>query len=612
MSRTPDRWRRSARGRDHADDSDSESISTSSSLPSDDHPGRDARGRAHEFLLKDGEEGKAVYEAWDLIYEPGTQKISGGFKAALGIKIKKYEEVESRVYWRSQLASQSELAGMHSRAIEAFLAKHKRSWAARPFHGAEKTYEQDLDERCRKMPGDVKTLLTAILSDRDKATSTRYRTRTWTVVALREQLMDRFVKTECPDVRRHKFRRWKNPKLQEPLMYTVVIRGAETKVVPAGEKGQYRSFPSCNPWERFDRIEARRREREERDRQHVLHQKRRSLSRASFAESPSFRSRSSPSYGTRARSASPPSYRSSQSRYGSPPPTSVLRSRRDSPPPYRRSVRTGSSADSRSPRVGFRVAPRHHPPTNFDNNAIFPPAPPESFTPPPPDTSAYYRPSCPSMGLPDPAPPPFHPRPPFSAPEMHPPGGGGASSIGGPFGPHIADPHFPPTPTACPACSATRALPCGHNPCHSPCSRPMYWHARMLYHPPCTRRLEEEEEEEEHSLQLPPSVPARDDSPIGQFAPYHHHHPHHHHHPYSQHQQHQFGGFGPAPPQPASWSSSASSVGPIPPAPNPFSPLSTPPLTSIGGSSVGGSSPVMERASTSAGGGEAGTEAAHI
>ncbi|KAK4040846.1 hypothetical protein C8A01DRAFT_45868 [Parachaetomium inaequale] len=583
MVPTQDRGRSPLRGNDVPDDddwtvySDAESVSSYSTVSDNYFSMQDRQDHAPVFRLKRGEQDKSVYEAWNIYYYPGKREKLDGCKV-LGVKLENYEEIPSRVELRRQSAAQSELADMHLQAIEGFRAKHKRCWATRAFCGRGKTYEQDLDERCKGAPSDVKKTVTDLLFDRGKATSTRYRTRTWTVVAMREQLQGRFAATDFAEVKRHKLRVWKNPKPEEQLLYTVVIRGAETKAVPAGEEGLNTFSPTSNPWVCSDNAERRRRAREERERRDTLRQKRRTLSPAFRALSPSYRTRSR----ARTRSVSPPSYRSWRSRYDSPPP-SIPFSRSDSPPPYRRFTR------SESP-VRIRVIPRYTP-TNFDD-APFPPTPPESFTPPP-GVSAYHRPGM-GMGMgmvPPPPPPPlpaaapyttspFHPRPPLFQPGIMP-------------SYHHTNPLPPPhvfrrTPPAdllppCPSCRPSRTPPCIHyapGRSSQPCYRPVLWHGGVSYHPP---------------------TGGGGSFSLGQQQQ-------------QQQQQQQFGGGGSfgggcmwsgfgavpmqmpiPPPRPMSWGSgsSLSSPGPMPPAPNPFSPLSTPPLTSAGGSSVGGSSPVL-------------------
>lgn len=538
----------------------------------------------------------------------------------------------SRTELRRQPSVQSELADMHLNAIENFRAEHKRSWATRPFRGKGKTYEQYLDGKCRGMPAEVRKTVTDLLFDKGKATSNRYRTRTWTVVAMREQLQDRFVEPDFTEVKRHKVRFWKNPKPQEHLLYTVLIRGAETKVVPDGQDCLTTFSPTSNPWLRCDNDDRRRRTREERERRAARRQKRRTLSPSFRAPSPSssYRDRSL-SRRARTRSVSPPSYRSRQNRDDSPPPL-VRYSRSDSPPPYRSSSPRASPLPSRSPSVRIRVVPRYTP-THFDD-APFPPTPPESYTPPP-DVSAYHRPGM----FATPPPPPF--------PAPYPTG----PATGSPFQPRPPMPVYPmltsglpasratdpPTPPHCLNCRATGTPPCVHHPRALPCRRPVAWYAGVSYHPPCVACA---------TRPAPPGAATY-------FSPHHHHHTNNTNIVYGS--QGSFRGSRPSssdnfplpaaacpppifnntfapfcipppppppparmtmppmpmtmppmpsmppmpmpPPlpstgsRPASWF--ADSPGPMPAAPNPFSPLSTPPLTSAGASSVGGSSPVL-------------------
>ncbi|EAQ86366.1 hypothetical protein CHGG_07619 [Chaetomium globosum CBS 148.51] len=615
-----DRGRRPLRGNDSVDDddwtvySDAESISSCSTLSYHYFQTPDGGDQPPLFRLKREEQDSVVYEAWNVYYYPARREAHYGRKA-FGITSQSFDEIASRTELRRQPSVQSELADMHLHAIEEFRAEHKRCWAARAFRGKGKTYEQHLEEKCRAAPAEVRKTVTDLLFDKGKATSNRYRTRTWTVVAMREQLQDRFAETDFTEVKRHKVRFWKNPKPQEHLLYTVVIRGAGTKVVPEGQDWLTTFSPTSNPWLYCDNDERRRRTREERERRDAARQKRRTLSPSFRAPSPSYRAQS-PSYRarsvsrrTRTRSFSPPSYRSWRSRYDSPPP-SVRYSRSDSPPPYRSSSPRASPLPSRSPSVRIRVVPRYTP-TNFDDTP-FPPTPPESFTPPP-GVSAYHR---PGMFAPPPPPPfpapytpgpattsPFQPRPPMPAYPM---------ITGGLPAPRITD---PPTPTHCPNCRSTGTAPCAHYPRTQPCRRPVLWHAGIAYHPPCRRTLPRHTPHQQaptpaSTSTSPPPYPAP--PPAGTYP-----HPHQQQHttitpfhippppmvPTSPSTR-----ISPPPmppPMPGSASSSRpaswfpDSPGPMPAAPNPFSPLSTPPLTSAGGSSVGGSSvrastPVLE------------------
>ncbi|KAK3297379.1 uncharacterized protein B0H64DRAFT_123462 [Chaetomium fimeti] len=619
-----DRGRRPLRGNDDMDDDDGTYYSDGGSSCSysifsyDDFSSRDRQDRGPVFRLKSGEQDKAVYEAWNVYYYPGKREALDGRKV-LGITSQNFEEIPSRTELRRQPSAQSELADMHLRAIEDFKTQHKRCWATRALRGRGKTYEQDLDERCRGVPADVRKTVTDLLFDKGRATSTRYRTRAWTVVAMREQLQDRFASTDFADVKRHKVRFWKNPKPQEHLLYTVVIRGAETKVVPAGEDGLATFSPISNPWMHCDDDERRRRAREERERRDAARQKRRTLSPSFRAPSPSYRARSpsyrarSPSCGTRTRSVSPPSYRSWRGRYDSPPP-SARYSRSDTPPPYRSSSPRASPLPSRSPSVRIRVVPRYTP-TNFDDTP-FPPTPPESYTPPP-GVSAYNRPCtfAPPPAFPSPytAPTisPFQPRLPYPAPQMpvhHPMANN----------PLPTTDTNPPTPATCLGCRTTRAPPCVHHPRSMLCRKPILFHAGLPYHPPCIpcgtspptgptyphtiistgmgrypRPVNSHPNLNNNHLTTTNFTTTRlpaYDIPLSRYIPPHR----------IPHQ--------PQPPLPASHPTNSSSInnwfpdspGPMPPAPNPFSPLSTPLLTSVGsGSSAGGSSPALSHASSS-------------
>ena len=482
----------------------------------------------------------------------------------LGLKLEAYDEFSGRAFVTPQPSAQSELADMHLRAIDDFRTKHKRGWPARAFCGKGKTYEQDLDERCRGLPAVVMTAVTKLLFDRGKATSTHHRTRTWTVVVMRQQLHHRFAQAEFTEVKHHKVRFWKNPKPEEEMLYTVLIRGAETKAF-AGEDAITTFEPSFNPWVKADNAERQARVREERLRRESRRSKRRGFS-PSRTRSQSYFSRT-PSYRAQTRSVSPPSYQSPRSRYSAPP---IRSPRYESPPPYRRTTRSSSRARSPSPSVRIRVVPRYNP-QPFEGV----PTPPASYTPPP-CVSAYQPPNSNTTAS------PFQPRPPFPIfPTDNPL----------PPRPHLT----PATPANCPGCRSTRT--CGHYPSHLPCRRPVRFHAGVPYHQPC----------------LPCAHHGPPPPPPGSLL--HHHQPAfahppppppNWHHPMAMPPIPPADHFNDIPPHPmfrvhhpgggsyadgiSRRSSLASSVSwhpnrQPPPAPNPFSPLSTPSLTSAGGGS---------------------------
>ena len=513
--------------------------------------------------LKKGEQDKPVYEAWNIRSCPGKRQTVEGYKM-LGLKLEAYDEFSGRAFVTPQPSAQSELADMHLRAIDDFGSKHKRSWAARAFCGKGTTYEQDLDERCRGLPAVVRTAVTKLLFDRGKATSTQQRTRTWTVVVMRQQLHHRFAQAEFAEVKRHKVRFWKNPKPEEAMQYTVLIRGAETKAF-AGENALTTFEPSYNPWVKADNAERQARAREERLRRETRRSKRRGFS-PPRSRPQSYFSRT-PSHRVQTRSVSPPSYQSPRTRFSAPP----LRSPRyESPPPYRRTTRSSSPVRSRSPSVRVRVVPRYNP-RPFEGV----PTPPATYTPPP-CVSAYQPPNTTNTAS------TFQPRPPFPTyPTLNP--------ISPP--PHLAT----PIQANCPSCRSTRT--CSHYSPLLPCRRLIRFHAGVPYHPPCLlcahhgpppgSHLHHYQPDFaypaqppppsnwHHPITMPPILPADHFTEVPHYPMFH---------------VHPGGGGGISRRSSLASSVAASSVSwhpsrQPPPAPNPFSPLSTPSLTSAGGGS---------------------------
>ncbi|SPQ21540.1 9689f04a-9b22-4d14-b8c3-a76173800c3e [Thermothielavioides terrestris] len=619
---TSSRGRSPARGNNTVDDddwsgySDSESIASFSTV-SYDFPTMDRQECAPGFRLKENEQDRPVYEAWNIDYYPEEREVVESVKV-LGVKVENYQHIASSTHVTPQPSTQSELAAMHLRGLEDFRAKHKRCWATRPFRRKGKTYEQDLEERCRRLPSEVQDAITQLLLDRGNASSTRYRTRTWTVVVVREQLRRRFAQPDFTEVKQHKLRFWKKRGTEEPLRYTVVIRGVETKAC-VGEECINSFAPRSNPWMQADNAEIRRRLREERDRRDSPAGKRRVFS------PPYYRTRD------RARSLSPPAYRSRRGRYASPAPSS-LDYRYESPPPYRRCTRSESPLPSPSPSARIRVMPRYDP-RPFDE-APFPPTPPESYTPPP-LVSAYYRPSATAPAPPfPPAPAPYYttattnppyflPRPAYApmpllpprpCPRADPPPSPAPAALqplpppNHPTGPHApaGGPFYPlhhptaaaPTPAHCPACRATR--PCPHFSGFLPCFRPV---TPRGDHPPCLRCPPFAAADAVAAPFAAAAATSGATSPAAAAGPK----------PEAEAEAEAGAGAGakakgagsPAP-RPlrtlvvrrsssasssagSSAGSSSSRVAP-PPAPNPFSPLSTPELSTLGGGSVSGGS----------------------
>lgn len=408
------------------------------------------------------DQARSAYEAWNITYFP-DRRVPVDSRKVLGLRMQRYHDVKGSATVRPLPSAQSDLATIHLRAVEDFRSKQKRCWLARAVRGEGKTYEQHLDEKCRKLPAEVRAAVSELLFDRGRASSTRYRTRTWTVVSLHEQLPHhRFAQVESTEVKRHKVRVWKNLVAEEPLLYKLVILGSETEASP-----DINTFaPFSNPWRIADNAERRRRSREQRRQRDALRHK--------TGEGASLRQ-------PRGRSVSPPSYRRSRSRYGSPAPTSRS-SRYESPPPYqspRLYPNPYPPMRSYSPVSRIRVVRRRIPSLN---DIPPPPTPPESYTPPP-GVSAYSR---PSITPPPPPPPiygePFHPRSPLSTSGIQHPVPRAQFTFGArPPNQFEFDP--PVMPATCPAYRAVNPNP-HFSPVH-PCHHPITPRECTAYHLPC-------------------------------------------------------------------------------------------------------------------------------
>lgn len=197
---------------------------------------------------------------------------------------------------------------MHLNAVEQYQVAHRRGWASRILRGKPKTYEQDLDQRCRKLPLSIQALINQLLSQREDQCSTKYRRRKWTVAVMQEHGF-RFSGAEhVPLPTPKKARFWKSAKPRQPgqVTYLVVIRGVETKVCEDA-RGFTKIFRGDNPWLDVDREEFRRKARETHLRRAEERRKRRCASPSFY---PDLRNRSSSgSESDGRRSRSPPSYR---------------------------------------------------------------------------------------------------------------------------------------------------------------------------------------------------------------------------------------------------------------------------------------------------------------
>ncbi|KAK3942547.1 hypothetical protein QBC46DRAFT_339497 [Diplogelasinospora grovesii] len=438
--------------------SDEESIYSAGSTTSfDTCDSVDWQENPHPFYLDKEDGHKPVYEAWRIF--PSYSK-----QVHCGVKVNQMDMTRTGIAAPApEVYEQSELMSMHLAALGEFQAKNKRCWVSRVLRcGKSKTYEQDLDERCRKLPKFAQDRINGLLLDRTRTSSTRHRSRTWTVVVMRKQLCHRFSSATPEVVKRHKVRFWKNP--PEPMLeYFVVIRGSETKAC-TDPRGFTVPEPHSNPWRDVDEAEFKRRANEERIRRAEERAKRRQ---------------------------SPPSYRSEASD------ADARRSVR-SPMPRR------SAPDSRRVRVPMREMPDIQAPNPFISHPNAP-TPPRSY-PTPPGVSNYRAPP------PPPPPPPLHVEQPFatapwasqpfysyySAPP--PPPSVRPSVFTNDYSNDFTEPYNdlptdrpapPRSESFMPSCIACRNTPsCGHwgQRAEGTCVRPIIWRGEGAfhpYHPPC-------------------------------------------------------------------------------------------------------------------------------
>src|SRR4051794_29013776 len=94
--------------------------------------------------VKEGEDNRQVYEAWNIYFCPDRREYYSGSKV-LGVELDHYDTFESYASVVPRPSEQSDLAETHLRAVKDFQDKHRRGWAGRLFRGKGKTYEQNLD-----------------------------------------------------------------------------------------------------------------------------------------------------------------------------------------------------------------------------------------------------------------------------------------------------------------------------------------------------------------------------------------------------------------------------------------------------------------------------------
>ncbi|KAK3328255.1 hypothetical protein B0T19DRAFT_185886 [Cercophora scortea] len=440
----------------HHDDDDEGTLYSSASSSSDtastrsdassyiDYSRRNWMSNAPDFALDETEGEKPVYEAWNIrVQKNGRPDV-----------------------WTS-IYEQSELMDKHVNILANYQANHKRSWPSRLLRGKSKAYEENLEERCRRLPRTVQNEMNDILDERGCSSSTSTHTRVWTVVVMQERSVNRFVDPELPEVKRHKVRVWKNPGPREQLQYFFIIRGSKTRTC-ADKKGYTISRPFSNPWVHVDEAEKRRNAVQERLRRHEERMKKRS---------------------------SPPSYRSESLRSRSPPPRRAMWTQGPEPEgdfrEGRNEIRPSAPYDCGRPSVPIASYGPHWP------YGPPPPAPPPpGHFPTPPPVAQYKRPSA---MIPPPA-PPMPPYPAFSRSSWEPNAPTGNLDPFRPLfpsGPYHRDScryygvSEPPMPTAYPptpleSCQACRnTLMCAHFPQDGPCLRAVVVSSHGLVHPRC-------------------------------------------------------------------------------------------------------------------------------
>ncbi|KAM7204744.1 hypothetical protein V8F20_003528 [Naviculisporaceae sp. PSN 640] len=447
----------------------------------------------------DKETQKHVLEYWKLAVVPPRTEITGG-KKVLGVNIQEWDHYEGSVTKVGVAKNQSELSEIYQSAVASYEGKARRSWPARVVRGKAKSYEQDLEKRCDRLPLEVKDSIEELLEDRAAYTSSLYRRREWTVVHMEERSIHRFTRTQGAKVRRHKLRFWKKakPQLSE---FHIIIRGAETGQAEA-ENGYTTPGEFTNPWSDFD-DEERQVRRQERLRNRSRDNRSRARSFSRSISRPRERSR----YRRSDVESSPPRERRPLPR--SPSPDSYMDEGN-----YSWRQRDDDEYDDYTPREpNFRSRPRVFSPVPVYNglgSRQFPaaPTPPESFTPPPGVSQFRTIPRFPPPPPPPPAgmfnenpfaparyPNPFHsagPFPPWNNDQVPPPPPTEFPSFYG-FGntsPYRPPPPPPPPPgprfkAFCPACKSTPD--CGHFP-GTTCFRPIIHNGYPSYqdrHPDC-------------------------------------------------------------------------------------------------------------------------------
>jgi len=426
----------------------------------------------------DREDGqKPVYEAWGLRL-PADELIQRSTWSFLGAGSGSYSD-GAAVVRSSMHGEQSDLAKMHLGALEEFQKKNRGGWASRMLKGKRKTYEQHIDERCRKLPLAIQEAIYDLLETRGHHCSTMYRNRKWTVAVMGERERYRFGKPELAETKRHRLRFWKNSGPAELLDYFVVIRGSEIDAC-ADPRGFSRFLGFTNPWMEVDIEEVRQMGRE---RVRMFDEQREKI-----AAERRKRSLSPPSYWDwRDRSPSP-EREPDRRRYQSPP---SYRPRRDRSPMSEPETEVEARRYIRMTRAAARNAPPSVPmaPEMSQQRAECRYAPPPLTRSPSPYTDrSFSRPRVPYVEDNTWTTAPqydqvTYPRPTVS---VYAPQHFGVPSFDVDGDSMYDEPHQNYPPPRTPVCIACQVTPeCGHYSRSRVCDRPINWRDDIATHPPC-------------------------------------------------------------------------------------------------------------------------------
>lgn len=198
-----------------------------------------------------------VYEAWILYLSHETDhEVTKLTSCGIDI-LSTHDEERPFVDNRTETYDQQELNEMTLAVVNNYGAANKRGFAGRLLRGKLKTYEQDLDERLRKLPMTLQSNLNGLLRNREEATSNRFRRRDWTVAMMREQYRYRFANATPEQVKKKGLFKGKDSRRVE---YFFVLKGVDGKVA-ADDKVLHQPREFDNPWKRVDEEERISRER---------------------------------------------------------------------------------------------------------------------------------------------------------------------------------------------------------------------------------------------------------------------------------------------------------------------------------------------------------------